>query len=116
MSPYHHCWVPSSPTTTLGAWSRYLAGTWASNMSDRKSTRLNSSHRTISYAVFCLKKKNKPVQEEDLQVLSRAYLVGDLHSEPLTPARVNLRSEGRPRWHAQTQRAEVEQPLPHLHC
>src|SRR5437667_5342815 len=27
---------------------------------DRKSTRLNSSHITISYAVFCLKKKNKP--------------------------------------------------------
>src|SRR5207248_7575216 len=28
-------------------------------MEDRKSTRLNSSHRTISYAVFCLKKKKK---------------------------------------------------------
>src|SRR5438094_9414819 len=28
-------------------------------MIDRKSTRLNSSHRTISYAVFCLKKKKK---------------------------------------------------------
>src|SRR3712207_7435559 len=27
---------------------------------DRKSTRLNSSHANISYAVFCLKKKNKP--------------------------------------------------------
>src|SRR5437867_10202411 len=27
---------------------------------DRKSTRLNSSHRTISYAVFCLKKKTRP--------------------------------------------------------
>src|SRR5207245_8090552 len=27
--------------------------------SDRKSTRLNSSHGSISYAVFCLKKKNK---------------------------------------------------------
>src|SRR5437870_10825087 len=27
--------------------------------SDRKSTRLNSSHVAISYAVFCLKKKNK---------------------------------------------------------
>ena len=26
---------------------------------DRKSTRLNSSHKPISYAVFCLKKKNK---------------------------------------------------------
>src|SRR5690242_20824779 len=28
---------------------------------DRKSTRLNSSHMSISYAVFCLKKKNKIV-------------------------------------------------------
>src|SRR5437762_6800024 len=27
------------------------------NLKDRKSTRLNSSHRCISYAVFCLKKK-----------------------------------------------------------
>src|SRR5437763_9449694 len=27
---------------------------------DRKSTRLNSSHRCISYAVFCLKKKTQP--------------------------------------------------------
>ena len=27
---------------------------------DRKSTRLNSSHKPISYAVFCLKKKNLP--------------------------------------------------------
>src|SRR5207244_11340231 len=30
----------------------------ASRNSDRKSTRLNSSHQIISYAVFCLKKKN----------------------------------------------------------
>src|SRR5437867_6246291 len=29
-------------------------------LQDRKSTRLNSSHRTISYAVFCLKKKILP--------------------------------------------------------
>src|SRR5437763_6154241 len=29
---------------------------------DRKSTRLNSSHRCISYAVFCLKKKKKTTQ------------------------------------------------------
>src|SRR5438132_2414414 len=28
---------------------------------DRKSTRLNSSHTVISYAVFCLKKKNKNI-------------------------------------------------------
>src|SRR5438445_837352 len=30
---------------------------------DRKSTRLNSSHANISYAVFCLKKKNKTIAE-----------------------------------------------------
>src|SRR5438477_10553909 len=33
-------------------------GPWRSS-SDRKSTRLNSSHMSISYAVFCLKKKKK---------------------------------------------------------
>src|SRR5699024_12746089 len=32
-------------------------GVWING--DRKSTRLNSSHVSISYAVFCLKKKNK---------------------------------------------------------
>src|SRR6266540_6131859 len=31
---------------------------------DRKSTRLNSSHITISYAVFCLKKKKKHYQKQ----------------------------------------------------
>src|SRR5260221_9560690 len=31
---------------------------------DRKSTRLNSSHTVISYAVFCLKKKKKKNKEE----------------------------------------------------
>src|SRR3712207_7202644 len=32
---------------------------------DRKSTRLNSSHANISYAVFCLKKKNKHICNTD---------------------------------------------------
>src|SRR5256885_10799577 len=37
---------------------------------DRKSTRLNSSHLVISYAVFCLKKKEKSVPDDmDIQVL-----------------------------------------------
>src|SRR5438094_10001166 len=31
---------------------------------DRKSTRLNSSHRTISYAVFCLKKKKTKSRQQ----------------------------------------------------
>src|SRR3712207_9194110 len=35
----------------------YMAANYA-GLEDRKSTRLNSSHANISYAVFCLKKKN----------------------------------------------------------
>src|SRR5207248_10157769 len=37
--------------------ARWLSRLPAELARDRKSTRLNSSHRTISYAVFCLKKK-----------------------------------------------------------
>src|SRR5690242_21215294 len=34
------------------------------HVADRKSTRLNSSHMSISYAVFCLKKKRRAYQQE----------------------------------------------------
>src|SRR5437868_11972168 len=37
-------------------------------LKDRKSTRLNSSHVSISYAVFCLKKKNKDSIVEAINV------------------------------------------------
>src|SRR5258708_24847381 len=40
----------------------------AKHMEDRKSTRLNSSHQIISYAVFCLKKK-KLVESSALSTL-----------------------------------------------
>src|SRR2546422_4396547 len=36
--------------------------TYSTHARDRKSTRLNSSHGYISYAVFCLKKKKKTTQ------------------------------------------------------
>src|SRR3712207_7586704 len=39
---------------------------------DRKSTRLNSSHANISYAVFCLKKKNNNISQ--FHYLSYSYL------------------------------------------
>src|SRR5256885_12141025 len=64
-------WIPPIISTALllyGLWQ--LAGfqkqerVWrraidAASVLDRKSTRLNSSHLVISYAVFCLKKKTK---------------------------------------------------------
>src|SRR3712207_8920305 len=39
-----------------GFWHLWDVSVWSA---DRKSTRLNSSHANISYAVFCLKKKQK---------------------------------------------------------
>src|SRR5437879_6659587 len=40
------------------------------NRGDRKSTRLNSSHRCISYAVFCLKKKKTNTKQQSDQNIS----------------------------------------------
>src|SRR5208282_6926429 len=46
---------------------------------DRKSTRLNSSHGSISYAVFCLKKKKKRHNPRDLkkQIIKALVAVRD---------------------------------------
>src|SRR2546426_4696933 len=40
-------------------WLNQVSIRWPSQYADRKSTRLNSSHLVISYAVFCLKKKKE---------------------------------------------------------
>src|SRR2546426_8280218 len=47
---------PDGRVTEVGARTRPPLGAWRRHK-DRKSTRLNSSHLVISYAVFCLKKK-----------------------------------------------------------
>src|SRR5574341_609991 len=49
----------------LWCWRRLLRVPWTAR--DRKSTRLNSSHQLISYAVFCLKKKKKHRRKPDHQ-------------------------------------------------
>src|SRR5689334_24822869 len=46
---------PKQPCRSLGL----VLGCGQTERADRKSTRLNSSHSSISYAVFCLKKKKK---------------------------------------------------------
>src|SRR3989442_3060113 len=66
---------PPTPATS-GAWASSAAASV-----DRKSTRLNSSHVRISYAVFCLKKKKKSqhsgklrVGEQDLVAMKSALI------------------------------------------
>src|SRR3712207_8754228 len=52
-----------STSITSSAWRRVMSMRYPP---DRKSTRLNSSHANISYAVFCLKKKNHPIPLQQL--------------------------------------------------
>src|SRR6266516_5521795 len=54
--------TPESVLREIGDIARSISGLVL--VEDRKSTRLNSSHRTISYAVFCLKKKNSMAESE----------------------------------------------------
>src|SRR5256885_2441423 len=59
-------------TTTIRPSSRAPAIVSRRRLTDRKSTRLNSSHLVISYAVFCLKKK-----KSQLTLLSELVTVHD---------------------------------------
>src|SRR2546426_4966070 len=52
------------PTAGDSAYARTEAKIPMRDGVDRKSTRLNSSHLVISYAVFCLKKKKRPTYYE----------------------------------------------------
>src|SRR3712207_7722456 len=49
----------------------------ASSYSDRKSTRLNSSHANISYAVFCLKKNKKLKSLQNLDYYTSQHHTND---------------------------------------
>src|SRR2546426_7862166 len=53
----------------------------SSDLGDRKSTRLNSSHLVISYAVFCLKKKKKTMHT----VRMRLVFVSTIHRDRREP-------------------------------
>src|SRR3712207_6859696 len=68
MEDYDSFYVPGlngNPCSDNNELAVYIHGVWTGQIAvkeqidrDRKSTRLNSSHANISYAVFCLKKKN----------------------------------------------------------
>src|SRR5438309_7991549 len=62
---------PAVALVALTQWlGLYVA---AAFYTDRKSTRLNSSHSSISYAVFCLKKKNKTIYDTPLPAHSQRH-------------------------------------------
>src|SRR5947209_12356526 len=66
--------LPTPPPLKSGGRTNVSSAVWLAgsegsvlrrnDMVDRKSTRLNSSHANISYAVFCLKKKKKKYTEK----------------------------------------------------
>src|SRR5437773_5075082 len=62
----------------------FLANTarrgWLTQLIDRKSTRLNSSHITISYAVFCLKNKTKHIHSLVVGVLRSLHQLAIGHT------------------------------------
>src|SRR5258708_29474392 len=51
-------------------------------LGDRKSTRLNSSHQIISYAVFCLKKKNKTKAQQKVEHITQQDVTVRGHLNP----------------------------------
>src|SRR2546426_7081249 len=69
-------WVAGRPPIG-GTWQgrdRVLRGFTNREFGDRKSTRLNSSHLVISYAVFCLKKKKKTIRRSSSSIVDMMIL------------------------------------------
>src|SRR6516225_11830954 len=64
--PIWRAWLPRSAAPPHRDWPAER---------DRKSTRLNSSHMSISYAVFCLKKKNNSTVPEEQKEDKTATLI-----------------------------------------
>src|SRR2546422_3385102 len=65
----HQAAAISDPCRLLTRTRRSRPGPAAGSAGDRKSTRLNSSHGYISYAVFCLKKKKQKTDDNSTFVL-----------------------------------------------
>src|SRR2546426_9347337 len=59
--------MPGNTACATTATAAVVASTRPIARRDRKSTRLNSSHLVISYAVFCLKKKKKKINTRSQQ-------------------------------------------------
>src|SRR2546430_8324573 len=78
--PIWHWWESTPPGADGYCGNYYYRGFHSAGQGppDRKSTRLNSSHSQISYAVFCLKKKKK---------INKTYSTIKHYTSPLSLAR-----------------------------
>src|SRR5690242_21516062 len=79
--------TPAAPIPSrLSQWNeRRVEGSRLLRYRDRKSTRLNSSHMSISYAVFCLKKKKKK--------LTRKMHINTKHTTNYNKVKMHLSSK-----------------------
>src|SRR2546430_7190734 len=76
-----HDALPISPDGPLAVGPASMPWLEAGHRRDRKSTRLNSSHSQISYAVFCLKKKKTcEARRIFYSVICRVQYVRSIHS------------------------------------
>src|SRR5688572_31095710 len=71
-------------STYLNHCEQFSERTWRRPHRDRKSTRLNSSHSQISYAVFCLKKKNRHKTDEPPRTCDHATSCQQLEPRAVT--------------------------------
>src|SRR5438128_3803384 len=66
-------WPACSAAATRSSSGGRRPGRTSPRRRDRKSTRLNSSHGSISYAVFCLKKKKKKKKNKKQKKIKRTH-------------------------------------------
>src|SRR3712207_8219662 len=83
---------PEPPGATQSLAAAAGAAQSAADSVDRKSTRLNSSHANISYAVFCLKKKNTAIS------LQSAPHIASVIRSPLRASRLSCAQPERVLW------------------
>src|SRR2546422_7742685 len=60
----------------------FMDGAWTGHPEDRKSTRLNSSHGYISYAVFCLKKKKNNTNKSSPEYMTSRLTLASRTANP----------------------------------
>src|SRR2546422_5490089 len=83
---FRSCARRPTTATPAGSWDAPMRFSAHTRRRDRKSTRLNSSHGYISYAVFCLKKKNNKNQLHPEHTLSTHHRTDMIEPRHVTRA------------------------------